>query len=130
MDLNYVCQQYFTCMCFLGSIRYSKTFIHPRVSYSPRALPSGNMILLKIQFSCYLLPPPIIILFSCYLLPPPIIIQFSCYFLPPPIIIQFNCYFLPPPIIIQDRISHLQYQTVILKSKNGRLYNNVNKAYK
>ena len=27
MDLNYACQQYFTCMCFLGSIRYSKTFI-------------------------------------------------------------------------------------------------------
>jgi hypothetical protein len=29
MDLEYVCQQYFTCtcMCFLGFIRYNKTFI-------------------------------------------------------------------------------------------------------
>jgi hypothetical protein len=27
MDLNYVCQQYFTCMCFLGFILYNKTFI-------------------------------------------------------------------------------------------------------
>jgi hypothetical protein len=27
MDLKYVCQQYFTCMCFLGFIRYNKTFI-------------------------------------------------------------------------------------------------------
>jgi hypothetical protein len=26
-DLKYVCQQYFTCMCFLGFIRYNKTFI-------------------------------------------------------------------------------------------------------
>ena len=24
---NYACQQYFTCMCFLGFIRYNKTFI-------------------------------------------------------------------------------------------------------
>jgi len=24
MDLKYVCQQYFTCMCFLGFIRYNK----------------------------------------------------------------------------------------------------------
>jgi hypothetical protein len=55
MDLKYVSQQYFTCMCFLGFIWYNKTFmrvqeiwkfIHPRVSYSPRALPSVNMILL------------------------------------------------------------------------------------
>ena len=71
MDLKYVCQQYFTYMymCFLGFIRYNKTFIacgyrkyenlftyeyhiplgqfiHPRVSYSPQSLPSGNMILL------------------------------------------------------------------------------------
>jgi hypothetical protein len=36
-DLKYVCQQYFTCIFFLGFIRYNKTFI---------ALPSGNMILL------------------------------------------------------------------------------------
>jgi hypothetical protein len=27
MDLKYVCQQYFTCMCFLDFIRYNKTFI-------------------------------------------------------------------------------------------------------
>ena len=27
MNLKYVCQQYFTCMCFLGFIRYNKTFI-------------------------------------------------------------------------------------------------------
>ena len=27
MDLWYVCQQYFTCMCFLGFIRYNATFI-------------------------------------------------------------------------------------------------------
>jgi hypothetical protein len=27
VDLKYVCQQYFTCMCFLGFIRYNKTFI-------------------------------------------------------------------------------------------------------
>jgi hypothetical protein len=27
MYLKYVCQQYFTCMCFLGFIRYNKTFI-------------------------------------------------------------------------------------------------------
>ena len=29
MDLKYIyiCQQYFTCMCFLGFIRYNKTFI-------------------------------------------------------------------------------------------------------
>jgi hypothetical protein len=27
MDLKYVCQQYFTCMYFLGFIRYNKTFI-------------------------------------------------------------------------------------------------------
>jgi hypothetical protein len=27
IDLKYVCQQYFTCMCFLGFIRYNKTFI-------------------------------------------------------------------------------------------------------
>ena len=27
MDLKYVCEQYFTCMCFLGFIRYNKTFI-------------------------------------------------------------------------------------------------------
>jgi hypothetical protein len=27
MDLKYACQQYFTCMCFLGFIRYNKTFI-------------------------------------------------------------------------------------------------------
>jgi hypothetical protein len=27
MDLKYVCQQYFTCMCFLGFIRYNKTFV-------------------------------------------------------------------------------------------------------
>jgi len=27
LDLKYVCQQYFTCMCFLGFIRYNKTFI-------------------------------------------------------------------------------------------------------
>ena len=27
MDLKYVCQQYLTCMCFLGFIRYNKTFI-------------------------------------------------------------------------------------------------------
>jgi hypothetical protein len=27
MDLKYVCQQYFTCMCFLGFIRYNKTLI-------------------------------------------------------------------------------------------------------
>jgi hypothetical protein len=27
MDLKYVCQQYFTYMCFLGFIRYNKTFI-------------------------------------------------------------------------------------------------------
>jgi hypothetical protein len=27
MDFKYVCQQYFTCMCFLGFIRYNKTFI-------------------------------------------------------------------------------------------------------
>jgi hypothetical protein len=24
---NYACQQYFTCMCFLGFVRYNKTFI-------------------------------------------------------------------------------------------------------
>jgi hypothetical protein len=34
MDLEYVCQQYFVCMCFLGFIRYNKTFI---------ACGSGNM---------------------------------------------------------------------------------------
>jgi hypothetical protein len=27
MDLKYVCQQYSTCMCFLGFIRYNKTLI-------------------------------------------------------------------------------------------------------
>jgi hypothetical protein len=27
MDLKYVCQQYFTCMCFLGFIWYNKTFL-------------------------------------------------------------------------------------------------------
>ena len=27
MDLEYACQQYFTYMCFLGFIRYNKTFI-------------------------------------------------------------------------------------------------------
>ena len=27
MDLKYVCQQYVTCMCFLGFIRYNKTCI-------------------------------------------------------------------------------------------------------
>jgi hypothetical protein len=27
MDLKYACQQYFTCMCFLGFIRYNKTLI-------------------------------------------------------------------------------------------------------
>jgi hypothetical protein len=27
MDLIYACRQYFTCMCFLGFIRYNKTFI-------------------------------------------------------------------------------------------------------
>jgi hypothetical protein len=27
MDLKYACQQYFTCMCFLGFIQYNKTFI-------------------------------------------------------------------------------------------------------
>ena len=27
MDLQYVCQQYFTCICFLGFICYKKTFI-------------------------------------------------------------------------------------------------------
>jgi hypothetical protein len=27
MDLKYVCQQYFTCMCFFGFIRYNKTLI-------------------------------------------------------------------------------------------------------
>ena len=27
MDLKYVCQQYFTCMCFLDFIRYNKTLI-------------------------------------------------------------------------------------------------------
>ena len=27
MDLKYVCQQYFTCICYLGFIRYNKTFI-------------------------------------------------------------------------------------------------------
>ena len=27
MDIKYVCQKYFTCMCFLGFIRYNKTFI-------------------------------------------------------------------------------------------------------
>jgi hypothetical protein len=27
IDLKYVCQQYFTCMCSLGFIRYNKTFI-------------------------------------------------------------------------------------------------------
>jgi hypothetical protein len=27
MDLKYVCKQYFTCMCFLGFIRYNKTLI-------------------------------------------------------------------------------------------------------
>jgi hypothetical protein len=27
MNLRYVCQQYFTCMCFLGFIQYNKTFI-------------------------------------------------------------------------------------------------------
>ena len=27
LDLKYVCQQYFTCLCFLGFIRYNKTFI-------------------------------------------------------------------------------------------------------
>jgi hypothetical protein len=27
MNLKYVCQQYFTCMCFLGFIRYNKTLI-------------------------------------------------------------------------------------------------------
>ena len=27
VNLKYVCQQYFTCMCFLGFIRYNKTFI-------------------------------------------------------------------------------------------------------
>ena len=27
MDLWYVCQKYFTCMCFLGFIRYNATFI-------------------------------------------------------------------------------------------------------
>jgi len=27
MDLEYLCQQYFTYMCFLGFIRYNKTFI-------------------------------------------------------------------------------------------------------
>jgi hypothetical protein len=27
MDKKYVCQQYLTCMCFLGFMRYNKTFI-------------------------------------------------------------------------------------------------------
>ena len=27
MDLKYVCQQYFTCICYLGFIRYNKTLI-------------------------------------------------------------------------------------------------------
>ena len=27
VNLKYVCQQYFTCMCFLGFILYNKTFI-------------------------------------------------------------------------------------------------------
>jgi hypothetical protein len=27
MDIKYACQQYFTYMCFLGFIRYNKTFI-------------------------------------------------------------------------------------------------------
>jgi hypothetical protein len=30
IDLKYVCQQYFTCMCFLDFIRYYKTFIECR----------------------------------------------------------------------------------------------------
>ena len=68
MDLKYVCQQYFTC--FLGFIRYNKTFIacgfrkyenllfiHPRVSYSTLALPSGNMILLG-EYIC-IFPSPV-----------------------------------------------------------------------
>ena len=50
LDLKFVCQQYFTCMCFLGFIRYNKTFIACRFrkydnvfnheySYFPRTLP-------------------------------------------------------------------------------------------
>ena len=27
VEFKYICQQYFTCMCFLGFIRYNKTFI-------------------------------------------------------------------------------------------------------
>ena len=68
MNLKYVCQQYFTC--FLGFIRYNKTFIacgfrkyehllfiHRRVSYSTLALPSGNMILLG-EYIC-IFPSPV-----------------------------------------------------------------------
>jgi hypothetical protein len=46
MDINYACQQYFTCMCFLGFMRYSKTFIACGFREYEHLLPSGNMILL------------------------------------------------------------------------------------
>ena len=45
VDLKYVCQQYFTYyMCFLGFIRYNKTFIAWNTG-NMKILPSGNMIL-------------------------------------------------------------------------------------
>ena len=67
IDLNSVCKQYFTCMCFLGFIWYNKTFIACRFRkyenlftheyyITPRALPSGNMILLG--ESIFIFPSP------------------------------------------------------------------------
>ena len=51
MDLKYVCQQYSTCMCFLGFIRYNKTFIACGFRkylylYSPSSIifPSGDAL--------------------------------------------------------------------------------------
>jgi hypothetical protein len=48
MDLKYVCQQYFTCMCFLGFIRYNKSFMasgkYENINFHIEALTTGWMI--------------------------------------------------------------------------------------
>jgi hypothetical protein len=44
MDLKYVCQQYFTCMCFLGFIRYNKLLSGCELTDTENiSLPSPNM---------------------------------------------------------------------------------------
>jgi hypothetical protein len=49
MDLKYVCQQYSTCICFLGFIRYNKTCIRTiTLAGKPTRLPRGwNMIFIS-----------------------------------------------------------------------------------